>query len=175
MVEKKLNIDEYGRSIITERDICDYLYINPNLNFSKVELKSNTQYNTAVDKLYLDWPKLKQLEEITVNTLAWHQANQNTWFMPDEYKNMDICKWLLDLCRNETELQRTGAELLMYAEYDMLDLLRYLKYFVDTMRANNIVWGVGRGSSVASFVLYLLGIHKVNSITYNLDINEFIR
>jgi hypothetical protein len=129
----------------------------------------------AIDSLYLDWPKLVELENITVDPFEWHESNQNIWFMPDEYKNMDIAKWLLDLCRNETELQRTGAELLMYAERDMLDLLRYLKYLVDTFRANNIVWGVGRGSSVASFVLYLLGIHKVNSITYNLDIEEFIR
>jgi DNA polymerase III alpha subunit len=53
--------------------------------------------------------------------------------------------------------------------------LRYLKYMVDTLRANNIVWGVGRGSSVASFVLYLLGVHRINSIYYNLDIAEFLR
>ena len=175
MVEKKLSIDEYGRSIVTERDICDLLYVNPKLNVDNLELRSTKKYNSAVDSLYLDWQKLKQLDPLTVSPLAWHQENQNTWFMPDEYKNMDIAKWLLDLCRNETELQRTGAELLMYAERDMLDLLRYLKYLVDTFRANNIVWGVGRGSSVASFVLYLLGIHKVNSITYNLDIEEFIR
>jgi DNA polymerase III alpha subunit len=175
MVEKKLSIDEYGRSIVTERDICDLLYVNPKLNVDNLELRSTNKYNSAVDSLYLDWQKLKQLEDLTVNPAVWHQENQNTWFMPDEYKNMDIAKWLLDLCRNETELQRTGAELLMYAERDMLDLLRYLKYLVDTFRANNIVWGVGRGSSVASFVLYLLGIHKVNSITYNLDIEEFIR
>ena len=175
MVEKKLNIDEYNRSLVTERDICDYLYHNPTLDYHNFELKSVSKYNTAIDKLYLDWPKLRQLEEIVVDPAEWHDTNQNTWFMPDEYKNMDIAKWLLDLCRNETELQRTGAELLMYAERDLLDLLRYLKYFVDTLRANNIVWGVGRGSSVASFVLYLIGVHKINSITYNLDIEEFIR
>ena len=57
----------------------------------------------------------------------------------------------------------------------MLDLLFYLKYLVDTMRGNSIVWGVGRGSSVASYVLYLLGVHKVDSIKYDLDINEFLR
>jgi DNA polymerase III alpha subunit len=174
-VEKKLNIDEYSRSIVTERDICDHLYLNPKLDYNAAELKSSVKYNTAVDSLYLDWSHLKQLETIAVDPAEWHEANQNLWFMPDEYKNMDIAKWLLDLCRNETELQRTGAELLMYAERDLLDLLRYLKYFVDTLRANNIVWGVGRGSSVASFVLYLIGVHKINSITYNLDIEEFIR
>jgi DNA polymerase III alpha subunit len=175
MVAKILNIDEYGRTIITEQDICNHLYQNPKFDYSAAELKSAAKYNQAIDSLYLNWSHLKELEKITVDPIEWHQVNQNTWFMPNEYKDLDIAKWLLDQCRNETELQRTGAELLMYAERDLLDLLRYLKYFVDTLRANNIVWGVGRGSSVASFVLYLLGIHKINSITYNLDIEEFIR
>ena len=175
MVVKKPNIDAYGRSQISEKDICDQLYLNPSLNYSAVKLTAPEKYNSAIDTLYLYLEKLEKLEELAVDPIEWHEANQNTWFMPDEYKNMDIAKWLLDLCRNETELQRTGAELLMYAERDLLDLLRYLKYFVDTLRANNIVWGVGRGSSVASFVLYLIGVHKINSITYNLDIEEFIR
>jgi DNA polymerase III alpha subunit len=43
------------------------------------------------------------------------------------------------------------------------------------MRKNKIVWGVGRGSSVASYVLFLIGIHKVNSLKYNLDIKEFLK
>ena len=175
MAEKKLNTDEYGRSLITERDICDYLYINPKLDFEKVELKTADKYNSAVDSLFLDWPKLQQLETIAVDPKVWHEQNQTVWLMPVEYQQLDIAKWLLDQCRNETELQRTGKELLMYVERDQLDLLRYLKYLVDTLRTNGIVWGVGRGSSVASFVLYLIGVHKINSITYNLDIEEFIR
>ena len=50
-----------------------------------------------------------------------------------------------------------------------------MKYIIDTLRENNIVWGVGRGSSVSSYMLYLIGVHKVDSIKYNLNINEFIR
>jgi DNA polymerase III alpha subunit len=46
---------------------------------------------------------------------------------------------------------------------------------VETMRVNNIVWGVGRGSSVASYVLYLIGVHKIDSMYYDLDIEEFLR
>jgi len=174
-VVKKQNTDEYARSIIAEHDICQQLYTDPKFDYSRVSLRNPSKYNSAIDRLFLSDSKLETLEEIAVDPVEWHEANQNTWFMPDEYKNMDIAKWLLEQAKHDTELQRTGKELLMYAERDMLDLLRYLKYLVDTLRTNNIVWGVGRGSSVASFVLYLIGVHKINSITYNLDIEEFIR
>ena len=48
-------------------------------------------------------------------------------------------------------------------------------YLVDIMQENKVIWGVGRGSSVASFVLYLIGIHKINPITHDLDWREFLR
>ena len=95
--------------------------------------------------------------------------------MPEKYKQLDIAKYLLDLCRTDAELQRVGQELLLYQERNMFDLLRFLCYIVDTMRDKDIVWGVGRGSSVASYVLYLIGVHKIDSLYYDLDIAEFLR
>jgi DNA polymerase III alpha subunit len=95
--------------------------------------------------------------------------------MPEQYKTMDIAQYILNQCQGEAELQRAGEELLLFQERDMFVLLRYLKYLVDTMRENNIVWGVGRGSSVASFVLFLLGIHRINSLYYDLSIDEFLK
>ena len=50
-----------------------------------------------------------------------------------------------------------------------------MMYFVELMRENDVVMGVGRGSSVDSYVLYLLGVHKIDSIKYNLDYREFFR
>ena len=101
--------------------------------------------------------------------------NQSQWQMPKEYYDMDIAKWVLDQCKTEEELQRAGDELLKFHDRNMFSLLQYLKYLVDTMRSNNIVWGVGRGSSVASFVLFLIGIHRINSLFYQLSIDEFLR
>ena len=95
--------------------------------------------------------------------------------MPIEYLNMDIAQYVLDKCNTEAELQRAGEELIKFQERDMFILLKYLKYLVDTMRSNNIVWGVGRGSSVASFVLFLLEIHRINSLYYDLSIDEFLK
>jgi DNA polymerase III alpha subunit len=62
-----------------------------------------------------------------------------------------------------------------YKSRNMLDLLRWLKYFVDTCEKEGVVWGIGRGSSVASYILYLIGVHSVDSIKYNLDWQEFLR
>ena len=63
----------------------------------------------------------------------------------------------------------------LYKKFNLYPVLRYLIYLVNLMRENNIVWGVGRGSSVSSYVLFLIGVHKVNSIEFDLDINEFLR
>jgi len=172
---EKLNTDIFKRVVVTERDICNHLYLNPNFEYSHIQLEDPSKYNEAIESLYSDLPKLEALEKIELDPLSWHDQNQNIWFMPDAYKQFDIAKWVLDQCQTDFELQRAGTELMMYAERDLLDLLKYLKYFVDTMRQHNIVWGVGRGSSVASYVLYLIGVHKVNSIYYDLDIKEFIR
>ena len=73
------------------------------------------------------------------------------------------------------EMARVCEELHEYEKRGMFNLLKFLVYLVDIMRENNIVWGVGRGSSVASYVLYLIGIHKINSIQYGLDWHEFMR
>jgi len=73
------------------------------------------------------------------------------------------------------EWDRVQEELAAFGERGMYNLLRYMIYLVDFMRENDIVWGVGRGSSVASYVLYLIGVHKIDSLKYNLDWREFLR
>jgi DNA polymerase III alpha subunit len=105
----------------------------------------------------------------------FHEAQQSMWHMPEEYKTLDIAQHVLNLCKTEEELQRCGAELLLYQERGLFDLLRYLTYLVNVMKQNQVIWGVGRGSSVASYVLYLLGVHRIDSMYYNLDIAEFLR
>ena len=100
---------------------------------------------------------------------------QSHWFMPDDYRDFDIAEHVLSLCQTPEELQRVGEELLLYQQHDLFDLLRYLRYLVTVMRENRVIWGVGRGSSVSSYVLYLLGIHRINSLYYDLNPREFLR
>ena len=113
--------------------------------------------------------------DISLSVDEYDIMNQQNWLMPEEYKQMDIAQHVIDLCKTQPEIQRAGEELLMFQERNLFNLLKYLKYLVDTMRANNIIWGVGRGSSVASYVLYLLGVHRIDSMYYDLDPREFLR
>ncbi|SVE58192.1 uncharacterized protein METZ01_LOCUS511046, partial [marine metagenome] len=99
----------------------------------------------------------------------------NNWFMPKEYIEFDISKWVLEQCDGDTELQRAGQELMAFQERNLLPLLNFMYYLVETMKKHNIVWGVGRGSSVSSFVLYKIGINRINPIYYSLDFSEFLR
>ena len=133
----------------------------------QIQFTDNLNLSTVPDiTLYTD-PK--------VSVAEFDIKNQNNWHMPQQYKDMDIAQFVLEQCQDDSELQRAGMELLLFQERDMFDLLKYLKYLVDTMRENNIIWGVGRGSSVSSFVLYLIGIHKINSLYYDLSIEEFLK
>ncbi|NBP57757.1 hypothetical protein EBU71_14725 [bacterium] len=101
---------------------------------------------------------------------------QKEWIMPEFYKTLDIEAWLYNQIPPwDDRNQRLRDELFEFEVRNMMDLLRWLKYFVDLARERNIVWGVGRGSSVASYVLYLIGVHKVDPIKYDLDWWEFLR
>jgi len=156
--------DIYGQYIYTEHDIMDI--IMQGVDISEVDILS---------KQKIDLINVKEYKESNKSIVEFDIEKQKNWYMPDDYKQMDIAKYVLSLCTTQEELQRCGEELLLYQDRDLFDLLRYLKYLVDTMEQNNIIWGVGRGSSVSSYVLYLLKVHKVNSMYYDLNVNEFLR
>jgi len=165
--------DKYGQQIYDEADLCDLYLKNPILELKNVLVSKSISVSPILDLGNI--PNFIPYQEETISVEEFDNRCQSNMFFPDTYKNFDIAKYVLDQCQSEAELQRAGKELLLYQERDMFDLLRYLKYLVDTMRKNNIVWGVGRGSSVSSFVLFLIGVHKINSLFYQLDIEEFLK
>ena len=167
-----------GEMIFNEDDVCDLL-----MQGRTVESLKRTLVDASVDlektALLLDCiPALVNYETLHNNNEpleVFDRRLQQTWHMPQEYKDMDIAAHVLGLCSTEAELQRCGHELLMYQERDLFNLLKFLKYLVDTMNENRVIWGVGRGSSVASYVLYKLGVHRIDSMFYELDVEEFLR
>lgn len=172
-----MKINEYGQVIVNEQEAFEAVYSGKITNVENIFLEENTdQYNNA-RKLNADnIPKLKSLIDVQFDSKeAFDRANQCNWFMPEEYKKFPIKQWLLDQCTTEEQKERVEYELDLFIQHNMFELLFYLKYLIDTMRTNKILWGVGRGSSVASYVLFLMGVHKINSIKYNLDIHEFLK
>lgn len=170
--------NNFGQLVFSESDICDLVMQGHGIDSLK---------HVTVDQS-IDLEKLVGLLEQPESLLTWtfpqdseisvpefHLQQQSNWHMPGEYKSLDIAAYILGLCNNEAELQRCGAELLLFQEKDLFNLLRYLKYLVDVMTANHVIWGVGRGSSVASYVLYKLGVHRIDSMFYELDPTEFLR
>jgi len=169
-----MRTDIYGQSIFNENDLCDLYMRDPTRTIKQALVEKQIDLSDiflSSDNL----PELIQYVDSKISVAEFDSRNQDTWHMPIEYQNFDIAKWVLDQCKGEAELQRTGDELLQFHDRNMFPLLRYLKYLVDTMRKHNIIWGVGRGSSVASFVLFLIGIHRINSLHYDLSIDEFLK
>lgn len=118
----------------------------------------------------------------TINPLSFE------WNIPDEYKNIDVVDYVIDRWAQEcttndqitsddadVRAKRVSKELTLYKELDLLPILRAIIYVINTLQDKKIVWGVGRGSSVSSYVLYLLGVHDVDSVKYDLDITDFLR
>jgi len=170
-----MKYDQYCQAYTTSNELCDFLYKNPQLDISRFQVEDSIEYNRSVAELHAELDLLDSYHSINQSMEDFDAILQKNWRMPKEYKDMDIAEYVLGLCQQEHELQRVGQELLLYQERDLFDLLRYLKYLVDTLRKNNVVWGVGRGSSVASYILFLIGVHKIDSLYYNLDIEEFLK
>lgn len=166
-------IDNLGRQVLSEDDLCSLYLTDPDRTITNALSQDIITFDESLDLSNV--PDLIEYQKLNISQKEFDQLNQTKWFIPKEYLNMDIAKHVLDLCTSDAELQRVGEELILYQERDLFPLLKYLKYLVDTMRQHRIVWGVGRGSSVASYVLYLLGVHKINSLFYDLPIDEFLK
>ena len=106
--------------------------------------------------------------------LTWEQRT-DTWLLPEEYLTFDIESYIVSLSRNAEDDKRIQYELNEFRSRNLLPVLKTIKYLVDTMRSKNIVWGVGRGSSVSSLVLFLLGINRIDPVRWNLDATEFFK
>ena len=170
-----MRLNNVGEISLTEHEAFSALYSGKITSLKNVYVDVVDQYNHAQEINADKIPNISLMPNHIDSIELWDQKNQNSWHMPDEYKNFEIVGFLLDQTTNEEEYQRVVEELELFYQYNMIDLLKYIKYLVDTMRSNNILWGVGRGSSVASYILYLIGVHKINSLKFKLDIKEFLK
>ncbi len=172
-----INIDKFSRPLLSEDDGIELIYNG--IVFNDIEFDNTEdarQFNFLCNDLAVQ--PLNIMPNLDVDVDTYHTQQQDKWFVPEHYKTLDIEEYIakrLPTDASQEQLDRISNELELYKARNLYPVLRVLIYIIDTMRKHDIVWGVGRGSSVASYVLYLLGIHKVDSLKYNLDIKEFLK
>lgn len=102
-----------------------------------------------------------------------------SWKFPKQYSDLDLDTFFLSfiskLNLNDKESNRIHKELQLVRDLNMENLFRSIIFILDVFKNNNIVWGVGRGSSCASYLLYLIDLHMVNPVKYDIPENEFFK
>lgn len=167
-------IDEYGRAIIDSDGLFELWFKSSSVNLSDVIIKSSDEiikYNNECDTRGKEDFKLPDENPEPIP----HNIRNQEWLIPEKYQNIDVREFCLAKTVEEKERLRIEEEMDLFEERKLIPLLQSLIYMIDCFRDNKILWGVGRGSSVSSYVLYLIGVHRINPITYNLDISEFLR
>ena len=167
-------LDKHNRYLSDENTGVEMLYRNIDINTTEFQNTDDiAMYNENAE--HFDIKTLQILGEDDLDRI-------NTYIIPQHYKELDVEEYIRKLVPNGVDgtdnaeaSQRVEMELAMYKERGLYPILQVLIYVVDTLRKHNLVWGVGRGSSVASYLLHLIGVHKVDSVKYNLDIKEFLK
>lgn len=171
-----MKINSYGQTSLSEKEIFDALYtktIDTLLYVSIDDKNVSEKFNLSNKENFEDFHNLNFFTDISISKEEFDKINQADWFFYKNYKDLNIKQYLYSICP-ESNKNRLDQELSIYEKNNLLELLKFLKYLVDIMKTHNIIWGVGRGSSVASYVLFLLEIHKIDSIKHDLDISEFL-
>ena len=170
-----MKTNHLNQIVVNEDDIIEVLYRNSTVGKLVVDKpdwikKFNKHCSEFELSSMFDWQVESELDK-----QSFIKQNIGDWNLPEEYQNFDLETFLFDKCSTIPQIERVQLELKEFEERDMIIVLKWLKYFVDTLRKNNMIWGVGRGSSVSSYVLFLLEVHRVDSIKYCLDIKEFLK
>ena len=173
-----MNSNEYGQITFSNTEIIDVLYAGGNIGEYVVDIKDQQKHDKFAS--HFDVPNLAKHIYIGQSADEFHLQHSSDWTMPDKYKNMDIEKFLVERLneknlKSDVYAQRLSNELSEFRAKHMIDILKFLCYLMYTCEQQNIVTGIGRGSSVSSLVLHLLDVHQIDPVKYNLDYKEFLR
>ena len=174
-METKASLNKYCESALTVKQTIDLLLEGKSIDSVIIDNKyERGLFNTQVEEVVnAECHKDSPTSDMSLG--EYHSRKINKWFIPDKYKKLDVYAYLISLCTEQKEVDRVNLEYDMYKERKLINVLRFFIYLIDHLRNNKIIWGVGRGSSVASYILFLIGTHKIDSLQFNLDITEFLK
>lgn len=169
-------IDAWGRAILDIETLPEILYSG--LKVDDVFI-ADSEETTRFNRLCRQWDRphlaLRTPEPMPHTPEAEHALRASQWLVCEELRDLDVRAFLLDICTTPEQVQRINEEMDLYEERNLIPLLRLMICLVDHFTQKGIVWGVGRGSSVASYVLYMIGVHRIDALRFGLSINEFLK
>lgn len=169
-VQRNRDINENG-DVLMDLNAAVYA-LNCGADIRYIQLDDNNK--KEIDVFNLNCKKFG-LENRMFDYRVDHDRNHEIWKYDPAYDKINLEEYFLSLCESEEAKKRVLYELSLYESYNMTKLLRCMIWLVDYMQEHDIFWGLGRGSSVSSYCLYLIGLHLVDSIKYDLDVNEFLK
>jgi len=98
--------------------------------------------------------------------------------LPHEHTDDELSELIQYIERSERfmgtddEIDRISLELDYFIRTLNIPFILECKKLIDKFKEDDIIWGVGRGSSCASYICFLLEINDVNPIKYNIPFNE---
>jgi len=174
--ENNIKTNKYGQVILSSDNLRELLIQGKNISHLNVIFDEDIElFKKYQSELLTEEVVFLNAPDETLSFDKFHEKCSREWVFPEIYQKLDIKTWLLNKCKTEQERARVNEEYILYEERDLIMLLRMFVYLIDYMRKNEFLWGIGRGSSVSSYILYLIGVHRVNSILYNLPISDYLK
>lgn len=157
-----------GKTLLTPERMAEKIFQDRSLN-------PNHRTLPGADAEKLAWLKNVQMEMVPSD-----DANP----IPNLHLSQDEITSLLSLIEHlkatprdatptDLHLERIDRELDYFERINGFKLLLSLQQLIDKFIADDVVWGVGRGSSCASYLLYLMKVHDINPIKYDISFSEF--
>lgn len=173
---KSRRTDEWGRVVINPESSFELAYAGHDVFSMPVDGGPLVdQFNAMCRKFDKRDDAIAPLEPLDHSPAEEHASRTQTWMISDEIKEIEVRPFLLSLCHTDEERARVNEEMDEFEARSLIPLLQLMIYLVDHFRQSGIVWGVGRGSSVSSYCLYLIGVHRINSLKYGLSVGDFLK
>ena len=105
------------------------------------------------------------------------------WNIPQEYADIDLREFIsaefekIAVGLSEKDLEKACDRIFLELEEierrGLTELFKTIIFVLKRFKEENVIWGVGRGSSCASYILYILGLHSVDCLKYDIPLTEF--
>lgn len=154
-------------------------------NLSKMIMKVPKlvqQGKLFVTELTLEVEEYNNLVDLPIVVKTELTTNTPVWVLPDKYADIDLDAYLITLVDRvkkddlyDQRLIRLSEEISLFKELQLEEVLKTLIFIIEEFDKQKIVWGVGRGSSCSSYLLYLIGLHEVDPVKYSIEVSDFLR